>query len=464
MTKWLRLVVPFALWSALAAAQEAPAQAPMSLREAVTYGLEHSPELKMSQAEVRRRQGAVTSARSLLMPQVDLSADASRTRFEHGYPFGAPPSLLRFDTALYTGSADVKFLAWDFGRTELELAAARERVEAARGGADRLRQELVFEIARLYLQTLAHTDLIDAAEARAKSLRSLLDLHEPAHRGGPGRAGRCAEDPDTPRAGRKRPGHVGVGPPLVSERPGSHHGFRGRPPRADLHAGVINAASAARSRRRAAAPGSRQQAGTCRTEITRSEPVSAPRQPPASPPSRASIFAPRSSSTGSNNPLGFPQLIGRLLPAFPATAASAGNAATDWLIGVHVSVPLFDGGRRRGQVQAAVAQAEEARLARQQSALRVGREVRTALADLESAESRVKALRESVAESERVLHDERVKYEAGRSVINFVLDAESALLTNQSLLSQAERSAMTAGLALDLSVGRIDISRLSDGR
>jgi outer membrane protein TolC len=82
------------------------------------------------------------------------------------------------------------------------------------------------------------------------------------------------------------------------------------------------------------------------------------------------------------------------------------------------------------------------------------------VADLESADSRVTALRDSVVESERVLHDERLKFEAGRSVINFVLDAESALLTSQSLLSQAERSVSTAALALDLSMGRIDINRL----
>ena len=82
------------------------------------------------------------------------------------------------------------------------------------------------------------------------------------------------------------------------------------------------------------------------------------------------------------------------------------------------------------------------------------------MADLESAESRVKSLRDSVSESERVLHDERLKFEAGRSVVNFVLDAESALLANQSLLSQAERSVSTAALALDLSLGRTDVSRL----
>jgi len=43
---------------------------------------------------------------------------------------------------------------------------------------------------------------------------------------------------------------------------------------------------------------------------------------------------------------------------------------------------------------------------------------------------------------------------------NFVLDAESTPLTNQSLLSQAERSVSTAALALDLSAGRIDMNRL----
>ena len=114
----------------------------------------------------------------------------------------------------------------------------------------------------------------------------------------------------------------------------------------------------------------------------------------------------------------------------------------------------------KGQIEAAQAQLEEARLARQQLELRIAREVRTALADLESAQSRVRSLRDSVAESERVLHDEQLKFEAGRSVINFVLDAESALLTNQSLLSQAERSVAIANLALDLSTGQIDAAQL----
>ena len=94
---------------------------------------------------------------------------------------------------------------------------------------------------------------------------------------------------------------------------------------------------------------------------------------------------------GSNGPEGFSQLISQLLPSLsPANVPSPGNAATDWMVGVHVSFPLFDGGRRKGQIQAAQAQLEESRLARQQLQFRIDREVRTAMADLESAESRVK--------------------------------------------------------------------------
>jgi TolC family type I secretion outer membrane protein len=459
MKLWMTLVAPFALYAVVAAAQGAPAPAAMSLRDAVNYALQHSPDLKSSQAEVQRREGLVTSARSFLMPQLDVSADASRTRLEHGYPFGAPPSLLRFDDALYTGSADVKFLAWDFHRTELELAATRERVEAARAGVDRRRQEIVFETARLYLQTLAYTDLIDAADARAKSLQSLLDRTNELVKGGRAvpvdalkiqtRLAQVESDLATLRSARR----------TSLSALASVMGFEG-----DLPDLTYTAASAAPPSPPAPESQLLQEAVKSRPDLRSQdyEIRAGERTEEAARKSswpridlRASVI-----EYGSNNPLGFPQMIGQLLPALPIAAPPSANAATDWLVGVHVSVPLFDGGHRKGQVQAATAQLEQARLAREQLALRVSREVRTAMADLDSAESRVNSLRDSVAESERVLHDEQLKYDAGRSVINFVLDAESALLTSQSLLSQAERSVATATLALDLSVGRIDIGRL----
>jgi outer membrane protein TolC len=458
MRQLTRFAAPIALVSFLAAAQ--PPNAPMSLREAVEYALAHSPDLKSSQTEVQRRQGLVTTAHSFLMPQVDLNADAARTRYEHGYPFGTTPSVLRFDNALYTGSADLKFLAWDFHKTELELAATRERVESARAAVDRRRQEIVFQTAQLYLQTLAYSDLIGAAEARIKSLQSLLDLTNQLVKGGRAvpvdalkiqtRLAQVESDLATLQSGRRTSlsalaavmGFEGELPQLTYT-PASSQLPAAPQPEGEL----LRSAVAAR-------PDILSQDHEIRANEQAEEAARKSAWPRID--LRASVI-----QYGSNSPVGFPQLIGRLLPSLSsANLPSPGNAATDWLVGAHVSFPLFDGGRRKGQIAAARAQLEEARLARQQLQLRIDREVRTALADLDSAESRVKSLRDSVAESERVLHDERLKFEAGRSVINFVLDAESALLTNQSLLSQAERSVSIADLALDLSTGHIDISRL----
>jgi outer membrane protein len=432
----------------------------MSLREAVEYALAHSPELKSSQTEVQRRQGLVTTAHSFLMPQVALNADAARTRYEHGYPAGTPPALLRFDNALYTGGADLKFLVWDFHKTQLELAAARERVEAARRTADRRRQEILFQTAQLYLQALAYSDLISAAEARIKSMQSLLDRTNQLIRGGRAvpvdalkvqtRLAQLESDLATLQAGWRSSlsalaavmGWEGDFPQLTY-KPASPQLPSAPEPETDLLGSAVAARPDLLSLDHEIRAGEQAERAARKSTWPRID-------------FRASVI-----QYGSNSPVGFPQLIGKMLPSLSsANLPSPGNAATDWLVGVHITFPVFDGGQRAGQIQAAQAQLEEARLARRQLMLRIRREVRTALADLESAESRVRALRDSVAESERVLRDERLKFEAGRSVINFVLDAESALLTNQSLLSQAERSVSIAALALDLSLGRIDWNRL----
>jgi outer membrane protein TolC len=443
------------------AAPQPPSNAGMTLPQAVDYALEHSPDLKLAQAEVRRREGLVTTAHSYLMPQADLSADASHSRFDHGYPASTPPSLLRFDTTLYTVAADLKFLAWDFHKTELELQAARERVAAASASVDRHRQEIIFETARLYLQSLAFTDLIGAAEARIKSLQALRDRTNLLVKGGRAvpvdalkiqtRLAQVESDLAILRSNRRTSlsslaavmGFEGELPELAYT-PASSQSPAPPGPEADL----LREAGAARPE--IASQDHEIRAGERAAEAARKSGL--PRID-----LRASAV-----QYGSITPVGFPELIGRLLPGLAGNAPSTGNAATDWAVGVHLSFPLFDGGRRKGQIEAVQAQLEEARLARRQIELRVAREVRTALADVQSAESRVDALRDTVAEGERVLHDEQLKFEAGRSVIDFVLDAESALLTSQSLLSQAQRSVAIANLSLDLSTGKIDPSRLVD--
>lgn len=459
MNMLIKLLASLAIFALVCTADETPDSAGMSLTDAVIYALDHSPELQSASMEITRREGLTTIVRSSRFPQLDLAADAARSRFERGYPAGAPPALLRFDNTLYTAVAELKFLAWDFHKTEMEISAARERVNAARSNVARRRQEIVFETARLFLQSMTYTDLIRSAEARIASLQALLDRTNKLVNAGRAvpvdslkirtRLAQLESDLATLRSGHRSSlsalaaviAYDGDLPklrysPVVSELPARETSELGllvdavasrpdlRSQDHEIHAGKLAVAAV----RNAAWP---------RIDL------------------RASAI-----QYGSNTPVGFPQLIGGILPSLAIQAPTPGRAVTDWVLGAHIAFSLFDGNRRKGQVQEAEANLAQLRLARRQLELRITREVRTALADLASAQSRVAALRDSVAESERVLHDERLKFEVGRSVINFVLDAESALLSSQSLLSQAQRSVSLAELTLDLSLGRIQAEQM----
>ncbi|HZO98676.1 MAG TPA: TolC family protein, partial [Terriglobia bacterium] len=112
-------------------------------------------------------------------------------------------------------------------------------------------------------------------------------------------------------------------------------------------------------------------------------------------------------------------------------------------------------GRRRGEIITAEAQRRQAESAVLRTRLAIIREVRTSLANLSSDQERVKSLEASVAQAQEALRLEQVKYQAGRSEINFVLDAEAALLTNDSLLREARRATQIDRLAMDLSLGSI---------
>jgi outer membrane protein TolC len=164
---------------------------------------------------------------------------------------------------------------------------------------------------------------------------------------------------------------------------------------------------------------------------------------------------------GGENPVGFPTLIGRLLPGLPIPSFTTFSGVNDWAVGVHIGVPVFDSGRRHGQIKAAAAQAEQAQLAEQKTELNVAREVQTSYADLQSAQARVKAMQEAVVQAQEILKNEQIKYEVGRTVINFVLEADAGVLNSQSLLFQAQRSESIAALALELSTGSISTDSLS---
>jgi outer membrane protein len=445
------LLVP-SLASRTFAQSEKPSS--LTLNQAIQFALAHSPELQTATAEIRKQEGNVKSAKSPLLPQVDLLADASRYRFDHGILPGADPRDLHFDNMIYTAGADLHLLVWDFGKTSAQLQATRQRLDSSKLLLDRKREEVIYSVASLFLKAETYDDLIDAAQARKKSLDVLLDQTRQLVKGGHAvpldllkvqtRLAQVESDIATLQAGRQGTmsallaamGWEGEVPTLTKEEAANapaalakqenellREAFAHRP---DLMAAVEESRAA-----------DLQVKSAHRSLLPRFD------------------FRASTHDYGANSPVAFGAIIGQILPQLNVPAPSVSHWQADWVVSGRVTFPLFDGGRRRGEMIAAEAQHQQAESAVLRMRLAIIREVRTSQANLASDQQRVKSLEASVAQAQEALRLERVKYQAGRSEINFVLDAEAALLTNDSLLREARRATQIDWLSLDLSLGSI---------
>jgi outer membrane protein len=112
------------------------------------------------------------------------------------------------------------------------------------------------------------------------------------------------------------------------------------------------------------------------------------------------------------------------------------NEFTRWIFSVTASLPLFDGGRRSGLVQQAIANRRVAELSRVDAENSVRLEAQTALDELQRAEKTVEAARLSVHEAERVVAMMQDNYRYGAATTLDVLDSETALTTARWTLLQ----------------------------
>jgi outer membrane protein len=117
---------------------------------------------------------------------------------------------------------------------------------------------------------------------------------------------------------------------------------------------------------------------------------------------------------------------------------------TRFMFTVSVALPIFDGGRRSGLLQQAVAQRKVTELARSEQENTVRLEVQTALDELERAEKTVEAARLNVHEAERVLTMTQDNYRYGAATTLDVTDAQAALTAARWNLLQGLHDHMLA--------------------
>jgi outer membrane protein len=97
----------------------------------------------------------------------------------------------------------------------------------------------------------------------------------------------------------------------------------------------------------------------------------------------------------------------------------------NYVAGVGVNVPIFDGNRSRSMEEEATASLQGAEARRQDVGLRIQADVQQAIADAQSALARVRVSEINILQAEKALQVARVRYDAGAVPNLDLLDAEN---------------------------------------
>ena len=150
----------------------------------------------------------------------------------------------------------------------------------------------------------------------------------------------------------------------------------------------------------------------------------------------------------------YPRLtLGGTLTLSGSSLSGALGGPPGFGIGPSLSVPLFDSGARRANVQAREALATQASEAWRAAVLAALKDVEDALASCDREAAHLKALRTSVARSEQLVGIARQRYAGGVGDFLSVLDAQRGLSSARDLAVRSETALAVASARLHKALG-----------
>ena len=139
---------------------------------------------------------------------------------------------------------------------------------------------------------------------------------------------------------------------------------------------------------------------------------------------------------------------------FPTNLAlQLNNARINWTVGITASMPIFDGGKVKGDEMIAQANLEQARAQLQQTREFAALDARVALSALQQAEATWQASAGTAQQAERAYNIDQIRYREGISTQTDL--SQSRILLEQALANRAQA-------ARDLAVARVRLALLRD--
>ena len=129
------------------------------------------------------------------------------------------------------------------------------------------------------------------------------------------------------------------------------------------------------------------------------------------------------------------------------------QGVNNWTVGVQASMPIFDGGRIKGDELIAQAGAQQARAQREQTRQLAALDTRVALNDLQQSQATWQASQGTVEEAQQAYSIDEIRFQEG-------ISTQTDLTQSRLLLEQAR--ANRAQAARDLAVARVRLALLHD--
>jgi outer membrane protein len=415
-------------------APQSPAATVFSLAGAVDFGLHNSPRLKAALAAIERARSQEQVAFAPFLPQIDFLSHSGITSRALGPNSAGQTGIILADpTGSHPFSQAELQLQWiicDFGRTSGRFRQAVAREQIAELQYARAKETVAFDIAAAYLQAqragavrVIQEDAIRRAEATLKDVRSR-------------RAAGVAEKDDVLRAevqlsfARDAVAVAEEAELAARARLNNVMGRNASWPIELVDAEAQPAFSLSLGQSLEIAAAQRREIGIARQAVAAAR---------SGWQATAAEYLPRVYTLGS---------VG---------GVTGDNLAEGWQegIGIHIDMPLFTGGRRRGEQRAADADVQEA-LANAQAILdQVSLEVTLAYRSAVTAKKRIGYLRPAIAEARENLRLVGNRYRNGNATPTDIVDAETALTGAQQRLSSATYEYLAALARLDYALGNV---------
>jgi len=366
-----------------------------------------SPDLRSAQARLREARARHMVAGAGLYPNVDATAAASRRNFSEQSGGGISRDL-------YSAGFDARWEIDVFGGLRRSVEAADADFESSQASLGATRVSLAAEVASNYIEVRAQQRLLSIARANLETQSETLQLTDWRAQAG------IVSIQDVEQARSNSEQTRAQIPFIQASLAAAEHNLDillGHAP-GTLHARLAVAAALPEVPRQVAV-------GIPADTLRQRPDVRAAERKLAAETARVGVAeAARYPSFNLFGTLGLESL----------TLNSLGIGAATSSIGADVTAPIFDGGRRRAQVEVQDAVREQAQVAYEQTVLAALQEAENALVDLARNRERGAALANAVASARSAADLARLRYGAGLIDFQSVLSSErSALVLEQSL-------------------------------